>query len=114
MARQVKVVDGTIRINETALAVLDEVFRRAEASNGVAVASLAELGEATGCSRRSARHVCRTLRERGLLTVMVRHAEDGGQEENAYVLTAEGLRILEDVRKGNGVLLDGSPFTLKK
>lgn len=75
-ARQLAVLRQIARVNST-------------------VVSVSQLSADFSCSLATVRNVIRSLEHKGLISVQARFLRNGGQLENEYEVTQEGIRVLE-------------------
>lgn len=91
MTKRAKVsATAGVRINERELAVLRQI---AQANS--TVVSVSQLSADFSCSLATVRNVIRSLEHKGLISVQARFLRNGGQLENEYEVTQEGIRVLE-------------------
>ena len=87
-----------VHINETDLAVLDQIGSRSGGSGSAVELSLRELSALTARKVETVRRSCRQLERQGLIDVESRYLPNGGQLENAYAITAKGCQVLVGAR----------------
>lgn len=91
MTKRAKVsATAGVRINERELAVLRQI-----AWVNSTVVSVSQLSADYSCSLATVRNVIRSLEHKGLISVHARFLRNGGQLENEYEVTQEGIRVLE-------------------
>lgn len=91
MTKRAKVsATAGVRINERELAVLRQIARV-----NSTVVSVSQLSADFSCSLATVRNVIRSLEHKGLISVQARFLRNGGQLENEYEVTQEGIRVLE-------------------
>ena len=88
-----------VHINETDLAVLDQIDVRIGDAGGPAQLSLRELSGLTARKAETVRRACRQLERQGLISIEPRYLPNGGQLENAYAVTPKGCEVLVGARQ---------------
>lgn len=79
-----------VQINDRELSFLRRIGGESEF-----VKSVSSLSADFSCSDATVRNVTRALTKKGLINVQTRFLPNGGQLENEYEITQEGMRILE-------------------
>ena len=88
-----------VHINETDLAVLDQIGARSGGAGSAVAFSLRELSDLTARKVETVRRSCRQLERQGLIDIESRYLSNGGQLENAYAITAKGCQVLVGARR---------------
>lgn len=98
MAKRILIDVPGVRLNETGHKTLAYIASAARAASGLACEpvpiSRKDFVGALGVSQSCSIRTCAALEGSGLIRMELRSGNDGGQEANAYRLTALGIEVL--------------------
>lgn len=85
----------TFAINETERALLGFLGVELKHAGGSVVLSASGISQSLSITEQTARRTCRSLAEKGLISVSPKTREDGSRAANEYRITLLGWKILE-------------------
>ena len=84
-----------LAINETERSILGCLNLGLREPDGVAILSIRSLSQMTDLSEQTVRRSCRSLAEKGLISISSMTREDGSRSANEYRITVVGRKVLE-------------------